>query len=69
MRDHATAEARDRGPRVSSSWFLMKSRADDTEGETMKWSLWRLVLALTIAVALVLAAHHLGWSHIPMTVE
>jgi hypothetical protein len=39
------------------------------EGEMMKGSLGRLVIALTIAVVLVLAAHFLGWSHTPITVE
>jgi hypothetical protein len=41
----------------------------ESEGETMKWSLWRLVVALTIAAVLVLAARYFGWSHIPITVE
>jgi len=35
----------------------------------MKWSLWRLVVALTIAVVLLLAARYFGWSHTPITVE
>jgi anti-sigma-K factor RskA len=36
---------------------------------TMKWSLWRMIVALTIAVVLVLATRYLGWSHTPITVE
>jgi hypothetical protein len=35
----------------------------------MKWSLWRLVVALTIAVVPALAARYLAWSHTPITVE
>jgi hypothetical protein len=30
---------------------------------------WRMAIALTIAAGLVLAAHALGWSHLPITVE
>jgi hypothetical protein len=36
---------------------------------TMKWSLWRMIVALTIAVVLILAARYLGWSHTLITVE
>ena len=31
--------------------------------------LWRMVIALSIAVALVLAVRHFGWSHFLATVE
>jgi hypothetical protein len=39
------------------------------EEDTMNRSLWRMVIALSIAVALVLAARYFGWSHFLSTVE